>query len=74
MSASSHISGSGPSATSTKVICLLSIADAGERLSVSPRSIWRWIASGEIKAVKLGRAVRIPVSEVERIARQGVRS
>jgi excisionase family DNA binding protein len=51
---------------------LLSVAEAAARWSVSSRSVWRWISAGEIKVVKLGRAVRIPVSEVERIARQGV--
>lgn len=51
---------------------LLSIAKTAHRLTVSPRSVWRWIAAGEIKAVRLGRAVRIPASEIERIVRQGV--
>lgn len=51
---------------------LLSIAKTAHLLTVSPRSVWRWIAAGEIKAVRLGRAVRIPASEIDRIARQGV--
>lgn len=72
MAASSGVSGNVPSATAAKTMYLLSVAEAAARWSVSSRSVWRWISAGEIKTVKLGRAVRIPVSEVERIARQGV--
>ncbi|MBX3402999.1 MAG: helix-turn-helix domain-containing protein [Phycisphaeraceae bacterium] len=51
---------------------MFSIAETAHELTVSTRSVWRWIAAGEIKAVRLGRAVRIPASEIERIARKGV--
>lgn len=51
---------------------MMPVDEAARRLWVSARSVWRWISAGEIKVVKLGRAVRIPASEIERIARQGV--
>jgi len=70
---SSHGSGTEASKQALHASTLISIADAADRWSVSPRSVWRWIAAGDIKVVKLGRAVRIPVSEIDRIARQGVR-
>jgi excisionase family DNA binding protein len=36
-------------------------------LKMSKDTVYRAIAAGEIKAVKLGRLYRIPVSEVERL-------
>lgn len=38
---------------------LLTVEDAAIRLSVSTKSIRRWIEAGELPAVRLGRAVRI---------------
>lgn len=38
---------------------LLTVGDAAIRLSVSTKSIRRWIEAGELPAVRLGRAVRI---------------
>lgn len=38
---------------------LLTVRDAAIRLSVSTKSIRRWIEAGELPAVRLGRAVRI---------------
>lgn len=72
MAASSRQNENGPSETAARTMYLLSVAEAATRWSVSSRSVWRWISAGEIKVVKLGRAVRIPASEIERIARQGV--
>lgn len=73
MEAASHAHGNGPSEAAARTMFLFSIAEAAARWSVSSRSVWRWISAGEIKTVRLGRAVRIPASEVERIAREGVR-
>ncbi len=42
----------------------LSVAEAARRLHTSPRSVQRSIKSGDLPAVKVGRAFRIPVSEV----------
>lgn len=51
---------------------LVSVSDAARALAVSSRSVWRWIAMGELTTVKFGRAVRIPYEQVERLAREGV--
>lgn len=42
----------------------VTIAEAALRLKVSTRSVQRWIRSGELPAVKLGGAVRVPLSAV----------
>lgn len=36
------------------------------RLAISPRQVYRLIEQGEVKAYRIGRAVRIPSTEVER--------
>ncbi len=35
------------------------------------RTVWRWIADGKLDAIKIGRSVRIPTSEVERLKKGG---
>ena len=42
-----------------------------ERLKVSKKCIWSWLYSGRLGKVKLGRSVRIPESEVQRIIAEG---
>ena len=43
---------------------LLTVEDAAVRLSVSTKSIRRWIEAGELPAVRLGRAVRVEEAAV----------
>ena len=43
---------------------LLRIPDAAERLGLSRSSVYELIAAGELKVVRYGRAVRVPVSEL----------
>jgi len=50
---------------------LLSPKEFAHRLSISRWTIYAWVAEGRIKSVKLGRLVRIPESEVERIVQEG---
>ena len=38
---------------------LLTIADVAERCQVSPRSVRRWIDDGRLRAIRLGRSVRV---------------
>lgn len=45
---------------------LVRIPEACDRLSLGRSTIYALIAKGEIKAVKVGAAVRIPASELER--------
>ena len=53
---------------------LLRPAEVGQRLGISTSTARRWIRSGRIKGVPLGRLVGVPVAEVERVAREGVGS
>lgn len=49
----------GPHPEQGRASQLLTVEDAAIRLSVSTKSIRRWIEAGELPAVRLGRAVRI---------------
>ena len=40
-----------------------------ELLQVSKPAIYKWAQEGRIKAVRIGRTVRIPAAEVERLVR-----
>ena len=52
---------------------LLSVPDYAAALGVTPACIRRWILQRKITTVKIGRLVRIPGSEVERIIQLGTR-
>ena len=41
-------------------------SEAAELLSISERSLWTLTNQGEIAAIKIGRSVRYPHSELER--------
>jgi excisionase family DNA binding protein len=45
---------------------LLSVFDAAELLGVSPDTVRRWIASGELPAFRHGRILRVPEAEFAR--------
>ena len=47
---------------------LLSIPEAAERLSLGRSKLYELMAAGELKAVRIGRAVRLATSEVDRFA------
>lgn len=51
---------------------LVSVPEAARRWSVSERMVWLAIQEGRLQKVKLGRATRIHISEVERVAREGL--
>ena len=40
--------------------------EAGNALGVCERVVWQLVKDGELKAVRFGRSVRIPVAELER--------
>jgi len=44
---------------------LLSIICAAERLSLGRSKVYELMQAGELRAVRIGRAVRIPTSEVD---------
>lgn len=45
----------------------LTVEEAAERLGVSRRTVYRWIADGVLGVVDVGRGVRVPIEEVERV-------
>ena len=61
-------SGAAPDAAA-----LLTVPQAAERLNVTRACIRRWILERKIATVKLGRLIRIPASEVERLVNSGLR-
>lgn len=50
---------------------LLRVPEAAEILALSQKTVWQWIGERRIGVVRLGRAVRIPQSEIERLMEEG---
>lgn len=48
----------------------MSVRDAAALLALSPRTIWKWIGAGALSVNHFGRAVRIPVAEIQRLINQ----
>jgi len=57
----------------SKPTTLLSVTQFADALGVTPACIRRWILERKITTVKLGRLIRIPASEVERLVNSGLR-
>jgi excisionase family DNA binding protein len=52
---------------------LVTIKDAARTLAISRGQLYRLVASGALRVVKLGpNASRVPLEDVERLAREGV--
>lgn len=45
----------------------MTAADLADALHLSVRTIRRMIAAGEVRVIRLGRSVRVPMEEVNRI-------
>jgi excisionase family DNA binding protein len=50
---------------------LFKVPEAAELLALSPKTIWQWILERRLGVVRLGRAVRVPLSEIERLVHEG---
>jgi len=51
---------------------LLSIGAVAERLSVSPRAVWKWVSAGRMPApVRIGRSVRWRARDIDEFIRLG---
>lgn len=50
---------------------LLKVPEAAEMLALSQKTVWQWIGERRIGVVRLGRAVRVPQSEIERLVTEG---
>jgi excisionase family DNA binding protein len=55
----------------TQRTLLLSRREAAEQLGVSTDTIARLIARGQLRAVRIGRAVRVPREDVALVAARG---
>jgi excisionase family DNA binding protein len=58
---------------SSPEVTLLSVPQFANALGVTPACIRRWILERKITTVKLGRLIRVPASEVERLVNSGLR-
>lgn len=45
---------------------LLTMREAAARLNISARTVWAMIQDGRLRAIRIGRAVRIAPAELER--------
>ncbi len=55
----------------TTTATLLTISQAAERLALKASTLRAWIAQRRIGIVRLGRAIRIPLEEIERLIAEG---
>jgi excisionase family DNA binding protein len=52
---------------------LLTVPEFGTALKVKSSCVRRWILEGRVTVVKVGRLIRIPAGEIDRIIAQGTR-
>jgi excisionase family DNA binding protein len=50
---------------------LLTVKDAAQRLACSEAAIRKWIAQGRLRAVRVGRLVRVRPADLERMVEGG---
>lgn len=50
---------------------LVTVTEAAQILSISVRSAWRLISTGELSSVKLGRSTRVKVESIDRLIERG---
>lgn len=50
---------------------LLTVPQVAEALALKPKTIWSWIGLRKLAVHHVGRSVRIPASEVDRILAEG---
>jgi excisionase family DNA binding protein len=49
----------------------LTVREAAKRLGISPHTVRAWISTKKLGHVRLGRAVRVPQTEVDRLVAGG---
>jgi excisionase family DNA binding protein len=55
------------------VVALLTVPQFADKLGLTQDCVRRWIFDRKITTIKVGRLVRIPESEVERLVNSGLR-
>lgn len=51
---------------------LFKVPEAAELLSLSPKTVWSWIAQRRIGVVRMGGSVRVAQSEIDRLTTTNV--
>ena len=59
-----------PQATTTRATQLVNVNEAAQFLAVSPSTLYGWVWQRRIPFVKVGRAVRFDVADLERFVTQ----
>ena len=49
---------------------LLTVREVADRLKVNVMTIYRRVWRGELKSIRIGRLIRIPVQEMEKLLKQ----
>lgn len=52
---------------------LLTVEEFALALRLKPSAIRRWLREGKVTAIKIGRLIRIPATEIDRIIAKGTR-
>lgn len=50
---------------------LMTVTEFADAASLAQVTVWKWLREGRIASTKLGRARRIPASELARLIEQG---
>jgi excisionase family DNA binding protein len=48
-----------------------SVREVAEMIGVTPRTVYKLVASGEVRSFRIGRAIRVRAEDVDRIAVTG---
>jgi excisionase family DNA binding protein len=59
-----------PQATTTRATQLVNVNEAAQFLAVSPSTLYGWVWQRRIPFVKVGRAVRFDIADLERFVTQ----
>jgi excisionase family DNA binding protein len=57
--------------TLKNAVVLLTVMETAEALNLKQKTIRTWIGLRRIACVRLGRAVRVPASEIARLLKEG---
>lgn len=51
---------------------MVKVSELAKMLSVTRQTIYNRVKDGSIKSIKIGKAIRIPEEEVDRILKEGI--
>lgn len=47
------------------------VPEFAEHLNISTKTAWNWIAQGRVGVVRLGRSVRVPQDQIDKMIEEG---